>query len=110
MKIRISLVSVLAALAFVGTVQGDVFVEDWNDSLLGNNDWQYWVDSVDTTSTRPADAGENRDMKWSPWGGVNDSGYVWSPGSELHKTEVLQNHLNPSCTSTSLCLRDLLTI
>lgn len=86
MNMRIFLVSVVAALAVVSTVQADVFVEDWNDSLLTNNDWQYWVDSVGTTSTRPADAGENRDMKWSRSGGVNNSGYVWSPGNELHKT------------------------
>ncbi len=85
MHSRISLLAVFLLSASLMTAQAEVFVEDWDDPSNENHDWKYWV-AGSNTDTRPAVDGQNQDMNWSATGGVSDSGYVWSPGSEWFPT------------------------
>ena len=60
--------------------------EQWNDPNAGEhgeNYWAYWDEDYDGPGEPESENYHNRPMNWMSSGGVDNSGYVWTPLADL---------------------------
>jgi len=89
MKIKtlfILMAIVVSLLAVSFAKAGPYQQESWNDSAApenGENYWAYWDENYSVPDEPPEANYHHHPMEWSATGGVDDSGYVWTPLAEM---------------------------